>query len=153
MCSVVGVDLFLLMIRRPPRSTRTYTLFPYTTLFRSRSWVDANPAYVGGERLRHRCVMIHSGNHEKGQNMRIMRLAAVVLAAVCGIATAGSKQPETFDVWLRAGLQIDETGHVQDLQWEEQSKVHAVIAERLAPVVRSWEIETDIGSCRDRGWQ
>src|SRR3546814_5503696 len=28
---------FLLMIRRPPRSTRTDTLFPYTTLFRSLS--------------------------------------------------------------------------------------------------------------------
>src|SRR3546814_17460901 len=28
--------LLLLMIRRPPRSTRTDTLFPYTTLFRSR---------------------------------------------------------------------------------------------------------------------
>src|SRR3546814_16408177 len=27
--------LFILMIRRPPRSTRTDTLFPYTTLFRS----------------------------------------------------------------------------------------------------------------------
>src|SRR3546814_38735 len=26
------------MIRRPPRSTRTDTLFPYTTLFRSVSW-------------------------------------------------------------------------------------------------------------------
>src|SRR3546814_1798300 len=26
---------FFLMIRRPPRSTRTATLFPYTTLFRS----------------------------------------------------------------------------------------------------------------------
>src|SRR3546814_19761361 len=26
---------FVLMIRRPPRSTRTDTLFPYTTLFRS----------------------------------------------------------------------------------------------------------------------
>src|SRR3546814_11161151 len=26
---------FFLMIRPPPRSTRTYTLFPYTTLFRS----------------------------------------------------------------------------------------------------------------------
>src|SRR3546814_20134293 len=24
------------MLRRPPRSTRTYTLFPYTTLFRAR---------------------------------------------------------------------------------------------------------------------
>src|SRR3546814_10930883 len=31
--------LFFLMIRRPPRSTRTDTLFPYTTLFRS-SWAD-----------------------------------------------------------------------------------------------------------------
>src|SRR3546814_8116164 len=30
--------MFLLMIRRPPRSTRTDTLFPYTTLFRSTSW-------------------------------------------------------------------------------------------------------------------
>src|SRR3546814_8032531 len=27
------------MIRRPPRSTRTDTLFPYTTLFRSRPWL------------------------------------------------------------------------------------------------------------------
>src|SRR3546814_9847141 len=27
--------IFCLMIRRPPRSTRTDTLFPYTTLFRS----------------------------------------------------------------------------------------------------------------------
>src|SRR3546814_21194954 len=32
LCSVL---LFFLMIRRPPRSTRTDTLFPYTTLFRS----------------------------------------------------------------------------------------------------------------------
>src|SRR3546814_15692268 len=29
------VLIFFLMIRRPPRSTRTDTLFPYTTLFRS----------------------------------------------------------------------------------------------------------------------
>src|SRR3546814_4244211 len=29
--------LFFVMIRRPPRSTRTDTLLPYTTLFRSRS--------------------------------------------------------------------------------------------------------------------
>src|SRR3546814_17183225 len=27
--------MFFLMIRQPPRSTLTYTLFPYTTLFRS----------------------------------------------------------------------------------------------------------------------
>src|SRR3546814_6035907 len=38
---------FFLMIRRPPRSTRTDTLFPYTTLFRS-TWFsrDAFAAFV-----------------------------------------------------------------------------------------------------------
>src|SRR3546814_16089100 len=34
MCVLFGVFCFL-RIRRPPRSTRTDTLFPYTTLFRS----------------------------------------------------------------------------------------------------------------------
>src|SRR3546814_940954 len=34
MC-VIDYSFFVLMIRRPPRSTRTDTLFPYTTLFRS----------------------------------------------------------------------------------------------------------------------
>src|SRR3546814_9205378 len=28
------------MLRRPPRSTRTDTLFPYTTLFRSQDWTQ-----------------------------------------------------------------------------------------------------------------
>src|SRR3546814_15361032 len=36
LCIGVCFDVFfILMIRRPPRSTRTDTLFPYTTLFRS----------------------------------------------------------------------------------------------------------------------
>src|SRR3546814_13967170 len=35
--------VFFLMRRRPPRSTRTDTLFPYTTLFRS-----CPPAFVAG---------------------------------------------------------------------------------------------------------
>src|SRR3546814_185082 len=34
-CADVIRFFFLLMLRRPPRSTRTDTLFPYTTLFRS----------------------------------------------------------------------------------------------------------------------
>src|SRR3546814_16428139 len=33
--SLAFIFFFFLMIRRPPRSTRTDTLFPYTTLFRS----------------------------------------------------------------------------------------------------------------------
>src|SRR3546814_17419500 len=46
------------MIRRPPRSTRTDTLFPYTTLFRSTRLVTRTPgggttgAYVDGTTVR-----------------------------------------------------------------------------------------------------
>src|SRR3546814_11449076 len=35
LCTYYVDYFFFLMIRRPPRSTRTDTLFPYTTLFRS----------------------------------------------------------------------------------------------------------------------
>src|SRR3546814_6996970 len=44
--------IFFLMIRRPPRSTRTDTLFPYTTLFRSVNMIkfyyhpSPNPAKI-----------------------------------------------------------------------------------------------------------
>src|SRR3546814_14995017 len=42
---------FFLMIRRPPRSTRTDTLFPYTTLFRSDRPAHPDPGH-GGHLLR-----------------------------------------------------------------------------------------------------
>src|SRR3546814_21106140 len=60
MCSI-----FFLMIRRPPRSTRTYTLFPYMTLFRSSggrgdSEIDQQPPrfFAIGRDLRHQCVHV-----------------------------------------------------------------------------------------------
>src|SRR3546814_16289947 len=40
---------FFLMIRRPPRSTRTDTLFPYTTLFRSCNEFRANVDRIMGK--------------------------------------------------------------------------------------------------------
>src|SRR3546814_15781305 len=47
MCRVL-----LLMIRRPPRSTRTYTLFPSTTLFRSlHQHLAWQPNAAGSHRL------------------------------------------------------------------------------------------------------
>src|SRR3546814_11699241 len=50
---VVGCLFFFLMIRRPPRSTRTDTLFPYATLFRSASLQGFIPAeWLWGGRLR-----------------------------------------------------------------------------------------------------
>src|SRR3546814_20768315 len=58
------------MIRRPPRSTRTDTLFPYTTLFRSR--IDDNFP-----------MTIHLKTPEEIEKMREAgRLAAEVLQVV-----------------------------------------------------------------------
>src|SRR3546814_11969464 len=49
-CARFFVLFFFLTIRRPPLSTRTYTLFPYTTLFRS-AQADAHVARPGHARL------------------------------------------------------------------------------------------------------
>src|SRR3546814_20796846 len=46
-CPFLYTCFFFLMIRRPPRSTRTDTLFPYTTLFRSGWPVPAGASLVG----------------------------------------------------------------------------------------------------------
>src|SRR3712207_7251662 len=56
------MTFFFLMIRRPPRST----LFPYTTLFRSRFFFDWKPAYPAeltqevnvGEPLARRVIVV-----------------------------------------------------------------------------------------------
>src|SRR3546814_12455128 len=47
------------MFRRPPRSTRTYTLFPYTTLFRSGARSVAAPARARGAPGGFRAAILH----------------------------------------------------------------------------------------------
>src|SRR3546814_17182409 len=50
MCQLCVVSVFFVMRRRPPRSTRTDTLFPYTTLFRS--WESAGASHGPAELLK-----------------------------------------------------------------------------------------------------
>src|SRR3546814_20846889 len=52
------------MMRRPPRSTRTDTLFPYTTLFRSGS--DPGMSQDRGTRLSNAC---HNANQADGRRL------------------------------------------------------------------------------------
>src|SRR3546814_1760097 len=52
-CGISCVFVFFLMIRRPPRSTRTDTLFPYTTLFRSHHLVEHSLSRNGAGGHRH----------------------------------------------------------------------------------------------------
>src|SRR3546814_13170110 len=51
---------FFLMIRRPPRSTRTDTLFPYTTLFRSHTGVI--PTHRNGQSAAEHDMKNEDGN-------------------------------------------------------------------------------------------
>src|SRR3546814_6608811 len=64
------------MIRRPPRSTRTYTLFPYTTLFRSRDVVGSD-AEIGGHPYR---ADTKRGQHDLDQSTAIGRMKQNAIA-------------------------------------------------------------------------
>src|SRR3546814_12868923 len=54
------------MIRRPPRSTRTDTLFPYTTLFRSIRRYARSGVATGASRRPPSQPVLLSGNQEQG---------------------------------------------------------------------------------------
>src|SRR3546814_1038636 len=59
--------VFFLMMRRPPRSTRTDTLFPYTTLFRSGQCTghDRQPERVRG----HAALRERGRDDERGSRL------------------------------------------------------------------------------------
>src|SRR3546814_16827434 len=68
------------MMRRPPRSTRTYTLFPYTTLFRS---------VLQRLERRHHPVGVGVLGLEVGQHGLV--LAVVVAQPVVGVVAGGAE--------------------------------------------------------------
>src|SRR3546814_18112822 len=65
-----SVRFFFLMIRRPPSSTRTDTLFPYTTLFRSLRGDRAEDLRGGPQGVRRRPLRdgrpgLRAGRHHR----------------------------------------------------------------------------------------
>src|SRR3546814_1819926 len=83
--------VFFLMIRRPPRSTRTDTLFPYTTLFRSAARGPQGRGDFIGVALdgfvRGRAQRAAIGVHD-GQHARAFLLADVDESADHGVGAA-----------------------------------------------------------------
>src|SRR3546814_1709708 len=61
----VFIVFFFLMRRRPPRSTRTDTRFPYTTLFRSRLRKRLEPLRFGRRRHDGRTLALMSGGRRE----------------------------------------------------------------------------------------
>src|SRR3546814_10219286 len=87
--------IFFLMIRRPPRSTRTDTRFPYTTLFRSIAL-----------RLEHDVTALERAGAGR------VRIAGVAEAFDVVLFATG-RQPNTGDLGLdAAGVDTDAAGHV-----------------------------------------
>src|SRR3546814_8496962 len=78
---------FFLMIRRPPRSTRTDTLFPYTTLFRSPFPYPA-AAHEGACLGRSAAV-----RHTDRLMMKKLAIVAACIAAFPSPASADRVQP------------------------------------------------------------
>src|SRR3546814_9577842 len=70
---------FCLMIRRPPRSTRTDTLFPYTTLFRSRAGLH-HRRYPSTTRRQERppCAGQHRSEEHTSELQSLMRISYAV---------------------------------------------------------------------------
>src|SRR3546814_14426199 len=90
------------MIRRPPRSTRTDTLFPYTTLFRSFLM-----AVVGAEYL---LRWLPRGTHDWRRFQRPSELAAALRGTGLEIEeiTGVAYNPLT-DAWRLAPRDLDVT--------------------------------------------
>src|SRR3546814_70072 len=89
------------MIRRPPRSTRTDTLFPYTTLFRS-----------GGGRLIRKRHQLRGGAQQVQQArfVETLELGLVSNAAIGGLRAAASiviSRPDQFLGLLSGGRRGD----------------------------------------------
>src|SRR3546814_4010877 len=84
---VCYVLFFFLMIRRPPRSTRTDTLFPYTTLFRSDCRVRGSAQHrspaVGGGPLVRRGAMEQRSPDRKKHTSELQSLMRISYAVFC----------------------------------------------------------------------
>src|SRR3546814_17771083 len=115
------------MIRRPPRSTRTDTLFPYTTLFRS-------PRLV--QRKTRRLPFLAVGHEPEPAQIAPDRLDEPLLAAL-GIGIVDPKH-EAPAVLPRPQPVVERGADVTDLQLPGGRR-------------RDTRGESGRASCRDRG--
>src|SRR3546814_6582023 len=74
------------MIRRPPRSTRTDTLFPYTTLFRSWDGIDDSISKAFGAKWhldRRSCLLIVPSIRSEEHTSELQSLMRISYAVFC----------------------------------------------------------------------
>src|SRR3546814_818313 len=88
------------MILRPPRSTRTVTLFPYTTLFRSLDTLGAHPRFAN-PKIRWTFALVGKDCVPEVTRSRTQDGRPVGLASR-GTFTCGSK----YELWVRTWAEV-----------------------------------------------
>src|SRR3546814_17690075 len=116
------------MIRLPPRSTRTDTLFPYTTLFRSDF-----AAFTGRRRAEHvTCRLVVR---------RVKRLQP--------LASDGTEQGELFATYRHHGFITNST--LSTVEADERHRDHAVIEQVIAERSEERRVgKGGVSTCRSR---
>src|SRR3546814_10033668 len=94
--------LFFLMIRRPPRSTRTDTLFPYTTLFRSFVVDRKRAAAATADGAVHRAIVDHrhAGRSEE-HTSELQSLMRISYAVFCLKKKKQIKKKKTTTITIK----------------------------------------------------
>src|SRR3546814_14430087 len=107
------------MIRRPPRPTRTYTLFPYTTLFRSFA------TYCATASNRSWTLMVYLNQPEAGGATRFIKIGKTIqpepgkLLAWNNRLSPGHYNPATLHhgMKVRAGVKYIITKWYRERPW------------------------------------
>src|SRR3546814_12121135 len=142
------------MIRRPPRSTRTDTLFPYTTLFRSRSV----HLYARSVRAQQQWVSRAGGEGVRVGPYRVDPAARTVDGRAYDLILVfyGWEPQAAFADGL--ALQRDPHGYIRTDAGTAEASVPSVyaigeVAHRMHPcVVTSLADELGRAPCRERRW-
>src|SRR3546814_1865555 len=92
------------MIRRPPRSTRTDTLFPYTTLFRSEPDTWKNPPSPASTAVAHPAVAASTWTPLADPPTSLEKSARVAPGRATG--TSGSRRSEEHTSELQSLMRI-----------------------------------------------
>src|SRR3546814_1908413 len=118
------------MIRRPPRSTRTDTLFPYTTLFRSpsrrpRLVENCSKTPLPPERRRRMTMTAMLTEDDYGvlaepATLKIERLLPGPIDRVWTYLVDGELRRQ----WLAAGAMEQQVGAPVELVWRNRSEEH-----------------------------
>src|SRR3546814_4528712 len=112
-CRTLSLSIFFLMIRRPPRSTRTDTLFPYTTLFRSRSRSGTEDEVHGAAHAQRRPQIIERSEEHTSELQSLMRISYAVFCLKK--KTTHHTNTKTFNTTITTKLHIS-THHTCRLQ-------------------------------------